>query len=320
MKLAFAILAILLCPGLTGIGRAQHAVLAPNGRIPPAMQLPPRTSTMSLAAPWVAPQTTQQDRSFVTSDGVRLHYLESGRGRTVVFVPGWSMPAWIWQRQIEAFSRQYRVIAFDPRAQGNSEIAPSGYDHVRRGADIAELLATLGPEPVVLVGWSLGVLDTLAYIHADGDRRVAGLVLVDNSIGENPPPQSIDVPMHRRTKPLPREMVMRNFVRGMFAHPQAAPWLDKLTQSALRMPEWAARALLSYPVPRTYWREAVYSTSRPLLYLVRPRFEGQAANLAMNYPGAETAVWRDVGHAMFVDDPQRFNALLRDFIGRRVWP
>ena len=50
--------------------------------------------------------TAAQDRYFITSDGVRLHYLEAGPqlGHTIVFVPGWTMPAWIWQPQIQAFA------------------------------------------------------------------------------------------------------------------------------------------------------------------------------------------------------------------------
>ncbi|HET9019028.1 MAG TPA: alpha/beta hydrolase, partial [Acetobacteraceae bacterium] len=118
------------------------------------------------------------DRIFVTSDGVRLHYIEAGRGHTIVLVPGWTMPAWIWNAQIADLSRQYHVIAFDPRGQGDSETARGGYEPQRRGQDIAELIRTLGPDPVLLVGWSLGVLDALAYLHADGDGRLAGLVLV----------------------------------------------------------------------------------------------------------------------------------------------
>ena len=104
---------------------------------------------------------------FTTSDGVRLHYQQSGPAGapTIVLVPGWTMPGWIFAPQIAAFSARYRVIAFDPRGQGSSDIPAGGYNQDRRGADIGDLLAQLGPRPVVLVGWSLGVLDTLAYIH-----------------------------------------------------------------------------------------------------------------------------------------------------------
>ncbi|MCX7382936.1 MAG: alpha/beta hydrolase [Alphaproteobacteria bacterium] len=268
-----------------------------------------------LASP---PSRAAEHRYFVTSDGVRLHYIEAGKGQTMVLVPGWTMPAWIWQRQIDHFARQYRVIAFDPRGQGDSAIPESGYDHRRRGQDIADLIAALGPAPVLLVGWSLGVLDSLAYVHEHGDARLAGLVLVDNSIGEDPPPPPPAQPMKPGPK-LPREVMMRNFVRGMFARPQPATWLDRLTETCLRTPQPVAAALLAYPVPRTYWKEAVYATTRPVFYIVRPKFEGQAANLAARHKTSETVVVRDAGHALFVDKFDQFNELLGGFIKRRVW-
>ncbi len=268
-----------------------------------------------LASP---PSRAAESRYMTTSDGVKLHYIEAGRGQTMVLVPGWTMPAWIWQRQIDHFSRSYRVIALDPRGQGDSAIPATGYDHRRRGQDIGELIASLGPAPVLLVGWSLGVLDSLAYVHESGDGRLAGLVLIDNSIGEDPPPAPPAQPMKPGPK-LPREVMMRNFVRGMFARPQPAAWLDRLTETCLRTPDPAAKALLAYPVPRTYWKEAVYATQRPVLYLVRPKFEGQAGNLAAHHKTAETVVLRDAGHALFVDRAEQFNDLLGGFIKRRIW-
>ena len=72
-------------------------------------------------------------------------------------------------------------------------------------------------------------------------------------------------------------------------------------------------------MPRSFWKEAVYATARPVLYLVPPRFAGQAENLRLHDANAETVVLRGVGHALFVDDPARFDALVADFIRRRVW-
>ena len=56
-----------------------------------------------------------------------------------------------------------------------------------------------------------------------------------------------------------------------------------------------------------------------MLYVVRPKFAGQAANLAAHHPAAETVVLQDVGHALFVDNPTEFDALVQDFVRRRVW-
>ena len=271
----------------------------------------------------LAPAHAAQDRYFTASDGVRLHYAEAGRGHLVVFVPGWTMPAWIFNAQLADLSRSYHVVAFDPRSQGSSDIAASGHEPGRRGQDIAELLAQFGPDPVVLVGWSLGVLDSLAYVHNHGDARIAGLILVDNSVGENPPPSSEGAPPAERRRGrrvvVSRETSMRNFVRGMFARLMSPDYIERLTQSALRTPPAAAAALLAYPVPRSFWREAVYSTQKPVLYIVRCGLAGQAGSLAANDPAAESVIMSGVGHAMFVDEPERFDSLLYTFLQRRVW-
>jgi microsomal epoxide hydrolase len=71
-------------------------------------------------------------------------------------------------------------------------------------------------------------------------------------------------------------------------------------------------------VPRTYWKEAVYSTDKPVLYIVRTKLAGQAGNLAAHHPAAETVVVRDLGHAMFVDDPVWFDGVLQSFLTRRI--
>jgi microsomal epoxide hydrolase len=262
-----------------------------------------------------------QDRFFLSSDHIQLHYLDAGHGHTIVFIPGWTMPAWIFDRQIAYFARHYHVVAFDPRGQGDSTIAAGGYTPGRRGQDIADLISQLGPQPVLLVGWSLGVLDTLAYIHSHGDQQIAGLVLVDNSVGEEPPPPySPPPPVRRHVPPVPRAVAMRRFVDSMFHTRQPAAYLAKLTATALRTPPEAARALLAYPVPRSYWKEAVYATHRPVLYIVRPGLSGQAGNLQAHRPDTESVVLHGVGHALFVDDAARFDALVQGFIHRRVWP
>ena len=262
------------------------------------------------------------DVQFTTSDGVRLHAIEAGpKGApTIVFVPGWTMPAWIFRPQIDYFSRRFHVIALDPRGQGESEAPAGGYDYQRRGQDIADLLGVLHAGPVLLVGWSLGVLDSLAYVHAYGDGRLAGLVLIDNSVGENPPPVASRGLPARRGPRLAVEEARRRFVAGMFRRPPGAAYLEALTQASLATPDYAAAALANYAVPRSYWREAVLGVRRPILYAVRPRFAAQAENLRVDNPLAEAVVFDEAGHALFVDEAERFDLLVAQFIRRRVWP
>ena len=53
--------------------------------------------------------------------------------------------------------------------------------------------------------------------------------------------------------------------------------------------------------------------------MVRPRFAAQADNLAFKDPLAETVLFPTAGHALFVDEPERFDSLLQGFIRRRIW-
>jgi microsomal epoxide hydrolase len=261
------------------------------------------------------------DRFITTSDGVRLHVTDVGPEKSaspvLLFVPGWTMPGWIFQPQIAEFSKQYHVVVLDPRGQGQSDVPSSGYTYDRRAADIAEVIEQLNLHRVVLVGWSLGVLDSLAYVHARGDGQLAGLVLIDNSVGEEPAPAPSKHVYHA-VPPQTHAQFMSGFVRSMFHHPQAADYLNRLTEAALRTPVRAANALLAYAVPRSYWKEAVYATAKPIFYVVRPAFAGQAGNLAAHHPAAETMVMGDAGHALFIDEAPGFNAALHSFLERRI--
>lgn len=255
-------------------------------------------------------------RYFTSSDGVKLHYLEAGQGPTLVLVPGWTMPAGIWAPQIEHFARHYHVIAFDPRGQGRSAIPKSGYTAERRALDIKELLDRLPGEPVVLVGWSLGVLESLAYVRAHGEARLSALVLVDNSIGEEPPPSFDPTFLERLRKN--RAATVEKFVRGMYKTSPDGAYLKHISAQAQRMPLDASIALLSYPYPREFWRETIYGVGKPVLYAVTARFKGQALNLKEKHPHASIEVFEAAGHALFVDESPRFNRLLDDFLAREV--
>ena len=275
-----------------------------------------------LAAPFLFIRNAHaaaQGKFFRSSDGVRLHYTQNGNGPLLVFVPGWCMPARIFAPQIAHFQQNFTVIAFDPRGQGQSAIPVQGYEPERRGRDIADLLDQLPPGRVVLAGWSLGVLDALSWLDLKGDQRLAGLVLIDNSVGEAdpPPPRASNFFSNLRTK---RDHTMRGFVRSMYRTPQDEAYLDALSREAQRMPVEAAIKLLSYPRPREFWRQALYSTRRPVFYAVTPRLRAQAEAVAVRHPVPSVSIFEDAGHALFVDRADRFNAELLRFLNHKaVW-
>jgi len=175
------------------------------------------------------------------------------------------------------------------------------------------VLESLGGRPggTVLVAWSLGVLEALHYVYRHGSGRLRSLVLVDNSIGEPPAPRGSDFIERLRRS---RETTVEGFVRTMFARPPAPSLIEDARRSALRMPLESSIALLSYPLPRTHWRDIVHGFDRPLAYLVTPRLRGQSEALRRVRPRARVEVFEDAGHALFVDAAERFNRSVGDWI------
>ncbi|MEQ1775553.1 MAG: alpha/beta hydrolase [Burkholderiales bacterium] len=257
--------------------------------------------------------STTQRRRIVTSDGVGLSVIESGVARpaplTIALIPGWCMPAWLWQPQIDALSAHCPVIALDPRGQGKSDVPEQGYNFARRATDIHEFLQPY--QNVLLVGWSLGALEVLEYAHRFGEARLAGMVLVDSSVGELPvpPPGGGFLDELRKN----RDKTLHGFVREMYAKPRPESEVTVLLQDVKRMSLDNSIALLSSGIPREHWKEIAHALRKPLLYMVTPQFEAQAHNLEKNRPGTRIEIFSEAGHALFVDESDRFNRLMLDF-------
>src|SRR6266481_3588248 len=102
---------------------------------------------------------------------VSLRVIEAGKPDAqpvLVFIAGWSTGADIWHRQIETFATTNRVIAFDPRSEGESTKTTSGNTPETRAQDLHGLVERLGVRRPVLIGWSQGVQDIAAYIERYG--------------------------------------------------------------------------------------------------------------------------------------------------------
>lgn len=226
------------------------------------------------------------------------------------------MPASIWRYQLHFLAEKFSVLAFDPRGQGESEVAASGYAIEQRSRDIASCVENLGH--VVLVGWSLGALEAAQYVHAFGEGKLAGVVLVDSSVGEDPAPPSSGAAFREALRVNRREAV-REFVRGMFRTFRSDDEIDHLTRGALRLSLEQSLALFPSHLPREHWRSIVRRMSAPLMYVVSPQFAEQAANLQRVRPATQVEIFEGAGHALFVDEPRRFNRCLLEFVrGIRV--
>ncbi|MGQ5523656.1 alpha/beta fold hydrolase [Chitinimonas sp. PSY-7] len=263
--------------------------------------------------------TSGISRCFSTSDQVRLCYqeqlIENHPSPILVFIPGWTMPASIWSKQLSFFAGKRSTIAFDPRGQGLSDAPQSGYSLERRVQDIAELLNQFPDRHFVLVGWSLGVLESLAYLRQVGPDRIDGLILVDNSIGEG------TVTAGRKGKSpffealrKNRAQTMRAFIAAMFRSPPGSEITGSILASAMKTSLENSLRLLSYPKPRSYWNDVLYEVALPTLYLVTPKWQQQANGLIARHPNAKAKIFPHAKHALFWDDADQFNQAVEEFV------
>ena len=260
-------------------------------------------------------QTQIESGHFKTSDGVQLHYLEAGSGPLLVFVPGWTMPADIWDPQIRHFAATHHVVALDPRGHGRSEKPSHGYYPSRRGQDIGELLEHLGSEPAVVVGWSLGVQETLVYTQEHGTNKIRALVLVDWDIIDNEPEYftsrfiSLQVQL---------EVWTRGFIKVIFRNPPSEEYLEAITQAALSVPTNATAIMIANIIlmgPNDL-SPVVDSLDRPALFVYSSLdWAVEAADeVRQHWPESRVEVINETSHALFVDQPKRFNEVLDEFI------
>lgn len=268
--------------------------------------------TLALPSTW-AQEFTLKRKTMHVSDGVALSLLyapsPATTDTTFFFLPGWGMPASLWEDNMRALARYAPCVALDPRGQGESQAPEHGYTLQRRTADLHEALGSL--KRVVLVAWSLGVLEALHYVHTHGEAKLAALVLVDNSVGEPPAPKAGDFVQRLRAN---RKATMDRFVRGLFATAQPEARIEAIKRSALKPTLEQSIALLSYPMPREHWSRIARALKAPLSYLVTPRFAQQAQSLKAARPGTRVEVFETAGHALFVDAPLRFNAVLLEVL------
>ena len=253
---------------------------------------------------------------FTTSDGVKLHYLESGAGPTILFVPGWTMPAEIWQPQIEYFSKNYHVVAVDPRSQGASDKPAEGNYPGRRAQDYKELIDHLGGSPVVLAGWSLAVHEALTYVQMFGTYKLNGLVLGGSGHLHHIDPGRTQRPLRTCCTlfRLTGSNTRKPSVRGMYHKPQSEEYLKSVIEASLKTPTSTGIALIGELAVKYDERPALPKLNIPVLAVMTKNNRAAAELIASTVPGGQGEVFEDAGHCLFVDDADRFNTLLVGFL------
>jgi 3-oxoadipate enol-lactonase len=113
-------------------------------------------------------------------NGARIYYQEHGRGFPLVLAHGLGGDHAMWLAQVPLFKTKYRVVLWDCRGHGRSEVTEEGYSIGRFVDDQWALLQYLGIQRAHIGGLSMGgwIAWSFAIAHPEA---AASLVLSDSA-------------------------------------------------------------------------------------------------------------------------------------------
>jgi len=265
------------------------------------------------------------EKRTMVAPGVFLRTIESGRseGRPpIVFIPGWSTGADIWREQVERFSEMHRVIAFDPRSQGESSKTTSGNTPEQRAVDLHALLSKQNVKRPVLVGWSQAVQDIAAYVLRYGTQEIAGVVFVDAPVSDGSrgiadrPGQAASLFRLLALYQDEQEAYLRGMFGSIISKPQPIGVVDQAVAVAMKTPPSIGVAMLVADMFTTDRTAALSKIDCPVLIVAAatsPELRQQKAGATAIRNGRFVEI-DDSAHALFLDQPDCFSAALSDFV------
>jgi len=117
-----------------------------------------------------------------SSDGARIHYEVHGAGDPVLLIMGLGSNAYGWHRTIPWLSEHYRVIAFDNRGTGRSDVPKGAYSIAQMAVDAAAVLDAASEPTAHVCGASLGGMIAQGFAAAYPER-LRSLVLICTTPG-----------------------------------------------------------------------------------------------------------------------------------------
>jgi pimeloyl-ACP methyl ester carboxylesterase len=259
-----------------------------------------------------------------TSNRITLYFEVHGEGPNLALIEGAGYATWMWYRQLPVFSQRFQTLIYDNRGVGRSDKPPGPYSHTQNADDLAGLLDLLGWERTHVLGVSMGgfIAQEFALKYP---QRVNRLVLVATGYGG---PNMVPVPAEaiRAMTPNPSLSLAERIRTGMpvaFAdehwpeqHPEEFEQIIRWRLEHPQPPEAALAQLMagvSFNV-----EERLGEIEAPALVIAgtadRVVPPANAELLAARIPNATLDLIPGAGHLAFIEEPERFNRDVVEFL------
>lgn len=253
---------------------------------------------------------------FVNSpDSIRIAYEVHGEGKpALIFVHGWSCDRSYWKGQIEFFAKNFQVVTVDLGGHGESGLGRKSWTIEAFGGDVAAVVKKLGLKRVILIGHSMGG-DVIAETARQLPGMVMGLVMVDTykKLGPGRAPEQVQAfvaSLRADFKDSTRALVKSMFVQG--ADSSLVNWVATDMSSA---PPAVALDALDHAF--NYSRQMPHTLEEIKLPVIAINSDNSPTDTAsMEHHGVQVMIMHGVGHFMMMEDPDRFNHLLKTAIDK----
>ena len=242
---------------------------------------------------------------FADINGLNLFYHEQGPKDppgsdvpTIVFVHGTQSSAAVWADMIDVLSDRFHCAALNHRGRAPSECPqdPAAYSIEQFADDQAAFIEQRDFRNITMIGWSLGVRTTLAYLDRHGSGRVAQAILV----GGPPSPRFGGQPLNAPNRDAPP----REAWGASFAASTEACWEgSNATRSTCDLE--ATLPQVDVPVAIFHGR------NDPIAPYPAAEF------MAQEIPEATLVTFEESGHAPPITEPGRFAYETAAFVQRQ---
>ena len=183
-------------------------------------------------------------------------------------------------------------------------------------SDYKELIDQLALKRPVLVGWSMACGELAKYAEQFGSDNVAGFVLVDGFLSEKASPEMVaGISGWMNQLQQDRQKQADGFIRSMFKKPQPEDYVKRVIDASVQVPADTAVVLIYNMIGVKDFSIGLARMNRPVLFAYQPESQPSADYLKSKL-GDKLRLERfdGDGHALFVDDPEKFNRALEDFL------
>ena len=273
-------------------------------------------------------QAKPREKGWIALPDATLYYEAYGEGEPLIFVHGHSLDRRMWRKQVAYFKEHYRVIVYDARGYGRSSKQEEEvlFTHAD---DLVALMNGLQIERAHLVGLSMGgfIVGDMVAIYPE---RILTATMAEGVIRSTP---SIHEPMTEAEIAKKQASIDAVKAKGLRAYKRE--WIASLLRGGSRVKEmrrplrrivmdWDGWQATHHEVHCYYAREAteVLKAKRPTLPCLYIRAQRpneatrNAPSMIRHTPNGEFVRIEDSGHMVNMEQPERFNEVIWEFLER----